>query len=320
MISIIIPSYNRAHLIVDTLNSIVNQTYTNWECVVVDDGSTDDTLFVLEKFALQDHRIKFYKRPSHKPKGANACRNYGFEKSTGEYVIFFDSDDIMLPEKLELQLNLIQSGNYDFSVTQTELFNTKTNQSLGLRAPKLTSENLIEDFINFKAFWLLQAVLYKKSFLIINQLYLDETLQQAQDYDFHLRVLQTNYKYKSNEKVTTKMLVHGENMSNSYLDTPNKIFSNAKVSFEILNKFSNQIQKDTYSKKYNLLIQLYRVAVREKQKSNVILIFKYLFLLTFKTNKIYRINKFKYIIAYVKALVFPFIGFGFKYTKLNVEL
>ena len=83
LVSIIIPNYNRADLIVETLNSIIAQTYTNWECIVVDDGSTDDSIKVIDEYSKLDPRIYLYIRPNHKRKGANSCRNYGLEMSRG---------------------------------------------------------------------------------------------------------------------------------------------------------------------------------------------------------------------------------------------
>ena len=101
LVSIIIPTYNRAHFLGDTLNSVISQTYTNWQCLVIDDGSSDDTENIVTGFCKKDQRIQFYKRPESILKGANSCRNYGFELSSGEYVNWFDSDDIMLPDFLE---------------------------------------------------------------------------------------------------------------------------------------------------------------------------------------------------------------------------
>ena len=76
LVSIIIPTYNRAHLIAETLDSIIAQTYTNWECIVVDDGSTDPTDELMETYCKKDSRFQYYHRPKNRPKGANACRNY----------------------------------------------------------------------------------------------------------------------------------------------------------------------------------------------------------------------------------------------------
>ena len=94
LVSIIIPTYNRAHFIGETLESVIAQTYENWECIVVDDGSTDYTDELMEYYCKKDTRIQYHHRPDIKPRGANACRNYGFGVSKGEYINWFDSDDL----------------------------------------------------------------------------------------------------------------------------------------------------------------------------------------------------------------------------------
>ena len=86
LVSIIIPTYNRAHLIGETLGSVLAQTYQNWECIVVDDGSTDNTEAVLATFTAKDSRFQYDQRPKDRLAGGNAARNYGFELSKGEYI------------------------------------------------------------------------------------------------------------------------------------------------------------------------------------------------------------------------------------------
>lgn len=108
MISIIIPSYNRESLIKETLDSILAQTYKDWECLVVDDGSTDNSAEVVRRYVNTDHRIKLLVRPEERTKGAPTCRNIGFENSKGEYIYFFDSDDLLSPEFFETVLNEMQ--------------------------------------------------------------------------------------------------------------------------------------------------------------------------------------------------------------------
>src|SRR5690606_6713113 len=95
LVSILIPNYNKAPYLRETLDSILSQTYLNWECIIVDDHSTDGSYEILEEYANLDCRFKVYKRPDHLPKGGNACRNYAFILSNGEFVNWFDSDDIM---------------------------------------------------------------------------------------------------------------------------------------------------------------------------------------------------------------------------------
>jgi len=98
LVSIIIPTFNRAHLLGETLDSVITQTYSNWECIVVDDGSYDYTEELMDFYSRKNPRIIFVRRPDNRPKGANACRNYGFELSKGKYVNWFDSDNFMLSD------------------------------------------------------------------------------------------------------------------------------------------------------------------------------------------------------------------------------
>ena len=103
-VSIILPTYNRIHLLRETLNSIFYQNFENWECIIVDDDSSENVFEIVQEFILKDSRFVFYSRPENLPKGANSCRNYGFEKASGDFIQWFDSDDIMLEDFLSTKL------------------------------------------------------------------------------------------------------------------------------------------------------------------------------------------------------------------------
>ncbi len=109
LVSIIIPTYNRSYLIGETLDSVLDQTYQNWECIVVDDGSMDYTEELMELYCLLDGRICFHKRPEVKMNGASSCRNYGITLSKGELIQFLDSDDLLEKNKLEEQIKLFKN-------------------------------------------------------------------------------------------------------------------------------------------------------------------------------------------------------------------
>jgi glycosyltransferase involved in cell wall biosynthesis len=130
-ISIIIPVYNRQDLVKETLDSVLSQTYQNWECIVVDDGSSDNTWLVLEEYSKIDNRIKIHRR-NREPKGAPTCRNIGAELSEGEYLIFWDSDDLLAPWCLEERVTFMnEKQNLDFGLFQ--LLHVSNNYEGSLR-------------------------------------------------------------------------------------------------------------------------------------------------------------------------------------------
>lgn len=110
-ISVIIPTYNRAHIVKDALESVSMQTYSNWECIIIDDGSTDFSEKVIKEFIHKDQRFKFIKRPQARIKGAATCRNIGLENATGDYIQFLDSDDFIATNKFEVQIKLLENEN-----------------------------------------------------------------------------------------------------------------------------------------------------------------------------------------------------------------
>lgn len=126
LFSIIIPSYNRAHILPQAINSVVNQTYSNWELLVVDDGSTDATATVVKEF--KDHRIHYlYKQNG----GVCSARNYGVNFSKGDYIVFLDSDDAVTLDWIQHFNEKINSNfQQDLICGGLKRINLKTNESL----------------------------------------------------------------------------------------------------------------------------------------------------------------------------------------------
>ncbi|MFD2939584.1 glycosyltransferase family 2 protein [Flavobacterium notoginsengisoli] len=204
MISIIIPTYNRASLIPETLNSILNQTCKDWECIVVDDGSTDATEDVMKSYEKKDPRIKFYKRPHSKPKGANACRNYGFGLSKGELVHFFDSDDIMHHEHLEKKQQAFNNNDkLDFCICKTQKFEREFNfENLREKSDIKITDNIYEDYILGRCPILMITPTWKREILTNMELF-DENLYQSQDLELYSRILS---KYKNVEILSETLI------------------------------------------------------------------------------------------------------------------
>jgi glycosyltransferase involved in cell wall biosynthesis len=119
LFSIIIPTYNRATLLSDTIKSVQNQTYTKWECIVVDDGSTDNTKEIVESLILKDNRVKYvYQENAER----SAARNNGIHNSSGDYICFLDSDDLFEENHLDLlakEINENSDTKFFFSGSST---------------------------------------------------------------------------------------------------------------------------------------------------------------------------------------------------------
>lgn len=149
LVSIIIPTYNRAHIIEETLRSVISQTYKNWECIIVDDGSTDGTGKVILDFIDTESRFKYYSRPSNIKKGANSCRNIGYLKSKGDLIQWLDSDDLLSNDKLKNQVAYFLEDNNNDSVvfSNWNKFSNKIGDS-NIRPPNslLKSYNNALDF------------------------------------------------------------------------------------------------------------------------------------------------------------------------------
>lgn len=114
LVSIIMPSYNTGKYIAETIDSVLAQTYKNWELIIVDDCSTDNTDKVVEGF-LTDKRIKYLKNKHNS--GAAVSRNRALRKAKGKWIAFLDSDDIWVPEKLKKQIIFMKKHNYSFTFT-----------------------------------------------------------------------------------------------------------------------------------------------------------------------------------------------------------
>ena len=125
LVSIIIPVYNAASYLEETINSIQEQTYSNWEAIFIDDCSSDNSYNLIKKYQKEDKRIKLIKNKTNS--GAAVSRNNGINHAEGDYLCFLDADDKWHPEKLEKQINFMQELNCEFSFTGYQFANEKCN-------------------------------------------------------------------------------------------------------------------------------------------------------------------------------------------------
>ncbi|PXW92011.1 teichuronic acid biosynthesis glycosyltransferase TuaG [Streptohalobacillus salinus] len=148
LVSIVMPAYNCEKYVVEAINSILAQTYRNWELLVLDDGSKDNTLRIIEDFSQNDSRIKAL--PNGKNMGVSATRNRGIELASGEWIAFLDSDDMWEPEKLEKQFEIVDKEAAEFLFTGSSYINEEGEPYKGIfKVPekitykKLRNQNVI---------------------------------------------------------------------------------------------------------------------------------------------------------------------------------
>lgn len=132
LISIITPTYNCAQFIGETIKSVINQTYTNWEMIIVDDASNDNTEEVVK--SIKDERVKYIRLKENS--GAATARNIAMENASGKFMAFLDSDDIWIKDKLEKQVKFMRDNNYNFTCTAYEKMNEKGDSLNKVFKPK----------------------------------------------------------------------------------------------------------------------------------------------------------------------------------------
>ena len=125
LVSIIMPSYNSELTIKESIKSVIEQTYSNWELLITDDCSTDRTCQIVKEFVEQDDRIKLF--VSDKNKGAGAARNNSIKESSGRFLAFLDSDDLWAPDKLKEQINYMTINGYALTYTAYSKIDTYGN-------------------------------------------------------------------------------------------------------------------------------------------------------------------------------------------------
>ena len=121
LVSIVMPAYNAATFLSESIRSVQEQTYENWELIIIDDASRDDTLKLAQEFVKSDPRIRLHPLPTNQ--GAGFARNIGIKASEGEYICFLDADDLWKPEKLEYQLDFMNKHGVEVCYASYELIN-----------------------------------------------------------------------------------------------------------------------------------------------------------------------------------------------------
>lgn len=194
MISIIIPNYNKGRFIGSTIESVIGQTSSDWELIIVDDGSTDNSLVICERYT-ENPKIKVIRR-DRLPKGANTCRNIGLINASGDFVLFLDSDDLIAPHCIERRFKYIQQfPDANFCIFPIGNFTQTIGDSKYIWKTS-TGNNHLKNFLSHDLPWQTSSPLWRKEYLLQNKGF-NESYARLQDVELHSRILlQSTVKYR----------------------------------------------------------------------------------------------------------------------------
>lgn len=299
LVSILIPSYNRAFLMRETLSSLANQSYKNLECIIIDDGSTDDTKSIVADFVEKDKRFKLYER-KRLPKGACTCRNIGIEHANGEYIMFLDSDDLITPYCLSDRLKVANNNpGFDAWVFPGLHFENKPGDSKLLWNITKKDKSHIKRFLASDIPWSTSGPLWKTATLKKYNIKWDENLADWQDADIHLRALLKGMKFYETDCLPDYFIRHTYESNSQRISASDfkedRLFSKIKLfeKWHILIDNSNLTDKEKNEFNKSLSVYCFIFAERIIKKN---INFDYTLMLQ-KMIEIYR-HKF-----YVKILV-----------------
>ena len=186
LVSVIMPSYNTAKYIAETIESVCNQTYPYWELIIVDDCSTDETDAVVAKY-LSDTRIRYLK--NERNSGAAISRNYALREAKGKWVAFLDSDDVWHPEKLERQIAFMLKYDYKFTCTDYRIRLNGEWLPYIYISPYVTTRRKLINYCYFSTI----TVMYDREFVGLIQV---EDIRKRNDYAMWLEVIKKTPCYR----------------------------------------------------------------------------------------------------------------------------
>ena len=300
MVSIIIPNYNKSKYIEETISSVLNQDYIDWECIIIDDFSSDNSVSIISRLINNEKRFHLIKNLSNK--GANFSRNLGLNKSKGDFIIFLDADDVLDENCLKFRVDiLLNEPNLDFAVFPVGTFYNFLgdndfiwNNFSGVH---------LDRFLYHDLPWLICSVIWKKEFLD-NLGGFSENFHRMQDVEFHSRVLiKSNPIYKTFDSLKPDCFyrISNQRISDFFIFCRNDI--DAKIMF--VNKFSNiLVEENPYKLKllsgtifesYNLIFNYFNKGLIDRNEYNELLIHISNSKIIINRNIFSKISKFLYI-------------------------
>lgn len=262
LVSVVIPTFNRANRIIKTIESVLNQTYNNLEIIIIDDNSTDNTYEVIQPYLSEN--IRYYKNEINV--GGSKSRNIGVTHCRGDLVAFLDSDDEWLSKKIELQVNkFISNNDIDMIYTKYYLVNENNNKKLIFKESEELDNELLsilcKNFIGTTS-----TICIKKN--VFNKIKgFDEQLPSCQDWDLYIRVLSNGYNVAMIDTPCLNYYYH----NNSITGNINNVIKGHEMVLEKIKKIikskniDNRSYKIIISSNYERLAHIYMKNKRIKE-------------------------------------------------------
>jgi len=261
-VSVIITCFNQEKHIIKTLQSVLSQTYKEWECIVIDDGSTDNSEGAIKAFVKDDLRFK-YKYQANK--GVSAARNAGFKLATGNFVNFLDGDDTFLPNKLKEQVQVFEDNpeiavcicDHQFYLEKQEIFKYYEFEKLTIKPLK----QLLFKWHNGIAFPP-HAALYKRVLWTFNELPFPEDYKyRCEDWVFNVLVALKDVNYYMLDKVLCNYHIGDENYTNNTKSLATAVI---KAALYLKPKLPKKYQEDFIDKTINNSLDMYLGSQKNK--------------------------------------------------------
>lgn len=246
LISIIVPCYNQDQFLEETLYSVEKQSYKNWECLIINDGSTDNTEKIAQEFCSKDPRFKYYFKNNG---GLSSARNFGLNHALGEFIQFLDSDDFIAPKKFEYQIKNMISENCDIDICDFIIYDDTDKAYSNKYLNSIpNSNNFFKEII---LFWEdrisipCHCILFRRSLIHMNsRLYFNEDLKNHEDWVFWVQLFAITTKISTTNKALAVYRMHPNSMSRDlnimklgFLEAVNVlmvIFSNERSTLKLL--------------------------------------------------------------------------------------
>jgi glycosyltransferase involved in cell wall biosynthesis len=194
LVTVIVPVYDRGYCVMDAVHSVIGQTHRELECIVVDDGSTDDSYELVAAASVDDPRIRAFSRPHA---GVSAAKNFALHEAEGAYVTFLDSDDVMLPDRIRRQLEVLAEQSYDAVIARAEV------SAIGGAS--------VPDWVTPNEHYMTSILLETRHVLRVGGF--DETLVLGEDVDLLVRLSGAGVRIGTADETLTLRRYFGDNLT-----------------------------------------------------------------------------------------------------------